>query len=358
MRMVVAGGGTGGHLFPGLAVAEAVAADGGARVLFVGSAYGIEARAVPKTQFAFAALAIRGVRGRGLRGALEFITQAPAALLRARSTLTAFRPTIVLGLGGYGSVPVVIAAWVRRIPIVLLEQNVRPGLANRWLAHLARRICTTFAESAAFFPEGKAQHTGNPVRQFNPTQKPAPGHFTIFAFGGSQGARAINRAMLGAAKVVGKQLLGLRVIHQTGEADVEWVRLGYKEMGVEAEVLPFVHDMAGAYSRADLVICRSGATTVAELAIVGKASILIPYPFHADQHQRLNAEVLQRRGAAEVITNDELTGEKLAASIMDLACDRERLAAMGAAARAAAVPDATARVVAVCREVAAEGGRE
>jgi UDP-N-acetylglucosamine--N-acetylmuramyl-(pentapeptide) pyrophosphoryl-undecaprenol N-acetylglucosamine transferase len=354
--MIVAGGGTGGHLFPGLAVAEAVAADGRAQVLFVGSAYGIEAQAIPRTQFPFRPLAIRGLRGRGARGVLAFAWQLPGAFVRAWCIVGEFRPTIVLGLGGYGSVPVVIAAWLRRVPAVLMEQNVHPGFANRLLAHLARRVCTAFADSARFFPAGRAVQTGNPVRALHTDAQPSADHFTLFVFGGSQGAHTINEAAVEAAQIVSEQLPGLRVLHQTGPADAEWVEERYRQRGVEAQVIPFVHDMASAYGQADLVVCRAGATTLAELAALGKPAILIPYPFAADDHQRTNAEVLVRQGAAELIPNAELSGERLASSVLALARERMRLARMADAVRQLAVPNAALRVAEVCRQVVRGGG--
>lgn len=355
--MIVAGGGTGGHLFPGLAVAEAIAADGNASVLFVGSAYGLEATAIPRTGLPFRALALRGVRGRGLRGAVAFVWHLPIALLQSLRILSSFRATLVLGLGGYGSVPVAVAAWLRRVPVVLLEQNAHPGLANRVLAHLARKICTTYAASAGFFPAGKAVHTGNPVRQLTAVQSPSPDRFTIFAFGGSQGAHAINCALVDAAAILRHAVPPVHIIHQTGAADAAWVRERYAAVGADAEVLEFVHDMGDAYGRADLVICRAGATTLAEITILGKPSILVPYPFAADDHQRKNAEVLHDHGAAELIPNAELSGESLSTRVLELVRDRLRLRAMGAAASALALPDATDRVVTVCRQVAAEAGK-
>lgn len=354
--MIIAGGGTGGHLFPGLAVAEALAAGEGAEVLFIGSASGLEARVVPQTRFPFYPLAIQGLRGRGARGALTFAWQLPRALLQSWYRIGSLRPALVIGLGGYGSVPVVLAAWLRRVPSVLLEQNARPGFANRLLAHVARRVCATFVESIPYFPSGKAVQTGNPVRSLSSSLEPQPGYFTIFVFGGSQGARTINSAAVEAATIVGERLTGLRIIHQTGQPDVEWVQRQYAERGVVAEVLAFIEDMASAYARADLVVCRAGASTLAELTTLGKPSILIPYPFAADDHQRANAEVLVHRGAAEMILNAELTPERLANSILALAGDPARRAAMGKAAQQLARPDATLRVVEVCRQVAGERG--
>jgi len=355
LRMIIAGGGTGGHLFPGLAVAQALAADGEAHVLFVGSTYGIEATAIPRTSFPFQALAIRGVRGRGLRGAVRFAAQLPIALLQAWRVIGNFRPSVVLGLGGYSSFPVVVAAWLRGVPAVLMEQNVRPGLANRLLGSMAQRVCTAFAESAEFFPAGRAVQTGNPVRPLARSKYSSSDLFTIFAFGGSQGAHTINMAVVDAARILREHLPGLRMIHQTGTADVEWVERRYRELGVAAEVLAFIDDMASAYGRADLVVCRAGASTLAELAVLGKPSLLVPYPFAADDHQRANADVLLRHGAAECIENSALSGEFLAARVLDLARDRARLQAMGTAARQLAIPDAAQRVVDVCRRVAREG---
>jgi len=354
--MIVAGGGTGGHLFPGLAVAEAVAARGDTAVLFVGSAHGIEAKAIPASPFPFHALVVRGVRGRGIRGVLEFGWSLPRALRESWCIVGRFRPTLVLGLGGYGSVPVAIAAWLRRVPLVLLEQNAHPGFANRLLGRLARKICTTYVESAAFFPTGKAVHTGNPVRQLVCSQRPAPDRFTLFAFGGSQGAHSVNAAMLDAAPILLRQLPGLRILHQTGGADAQWARQRYAAVGVEAEVREFVQDMGDAYGCADLVVCRAGATTLAELTTLGKPSILIPYPFAADDHQRRNAEILVTQGAAKMILNAELNGERLAAAVLGLARERGRLVAMSVQARTCAVADATARVVAVCWQAAGARG--
>lgn len=352
--MIVAGGGTGGHLFPGLAVAEAVAARGPAEVLFIGSAYGLEATVIPKTRFPFYPLAIQGLRGRGLRGTAAFAAQLPIAVLQAWRRIGEFRPHLVLGVGGYGSVPVVLAAWLRRVPSVLLEQNARPGFANRLLAHVARRVCTTFEESASFFPAGKPVQTGNPVRQLSSAVHPQTGYFTLFVFGGSQGARTINQAAVDAAKIVGERLPGLRIIHQTGAADAEWVERRYAEIGVAAEVLPFIEDMASAYGRANLVVCRAGASTLAELTALGKPAILIPYPFAADDHQRANAEVLVRRGAAEMLLNADCTGERLAGRILALANDPAQRTRMAAAAEQLARPDAALQVVAICRQIAGE----
>jgi len=353
--MIVAGGGTGGHLFPGLAVAEAAAAQG-ASILFVGSSTGIEARAIPQTRFPFRAIPIHGLRGRGLRGLVQLAWQLPSAVVRAWRIVGAFRSQVVLGVGGYASFPVVAAAWLRGVPSVLLEQNARPGWANRALGRLASRVCTTFAESNRYFPADKVVLTGNPVRTFAPVAPSEKHEFTVMAFGGSQGAHRINEAFYQAAPVLQDAIPGLRVIHQTGTADHARLQARYRDLGLAAEVQPFIDDMGAAYGRADLIVCRAGATTVAELTALGKAAILVPYPFAADDHQRANAGVLAERDAGILILDRELTGDRLAAAIIELAKDRARLTAMGAAARSLAATDSAARVVRVCCEVVAEGG--
>jgi UDP-N-acetylglucosamine--N-acetylmuramyl-(pentapeptide) pyrophosphoryl-undecaprenol N-acetylglucosamine transferase len=356
MRMVVAGGGTGGHLFPGLAVAECVAGADARSVLFVGSAYGIEARVIPQTRFAFRAIPIRGLRGRGWRGAVQLAAQLPGALARAWRILGEFGADVVVGVGGYASFPVVVAAWLRRVPAVLLEQNAHPGMANRALARLARRVCTTFAEANAYFPPAKVVLTGNPVRAFAaPATAPRTG-FTLLVFGGSQGAHRLNEAMADGAARVREAIPDLRVIHQTGAADAAMLRARYGELGVTAEVREFIDDMGAAYHAADLVVCRAGATTVAELTMLGKPAILVPYPFAADDHQRANASVVAARGAGIMILDRELTGAGLAQTVVELAGDRTRLVAMGDAARQLGVPDAAARVAATCRAVVRGGG--
>ena len=353
--MIVAGGGTGGHLFPGIAVAECLTSEPEGTVLFVGSAFGIEARVVPQTRFDFRALPIRGLRGRGWRGALQLAWQLPAAVARAWRIIGEFRSQVVLGVGGYASFPVVVAGWLRGVPSVLLEPNATPGLANRALAILARRVCTTFPEAGSFFPDSKVLQTGNPVRTFATAEVDKRDGFSLLVFGGSQGAKRINDALCTAAATLQAEISGLRIVHQTGTSDHENVRERYTELNVPAEVHPFIEDMGLAYAEADLVICRAGATTVAELCALGKPAILVPYPFAADDHQRANAEGLVSRGAGILILDQELTGERIAAMVVELAKDRSRLRQIETAVRSLAVPDAAERVVQACHAVVKRG---
>jgi UDP-N-acetylglucosamine--N-acetylmuramyl-(pentapeptide) pyrophosphoryl-undecaprenol N-acetylglucosamine transferase len=356
MRMIVAGGGTGGHLFPGLAVAEHLQCGQGDAVLFIGSAFGIEARVIPGTAFPFRALTVRGLRGRGWRGILQLVWQQPVAIWNAWRMVGEFGAQVILGVGGYASFPVVLAAWLRRIPSVLLEQNAHPGLANRVLSRLARRVCTTFPGAEVYLPGEKVVLTGNPVRPFPQQTSVATDGFTILAFGGSQGARRINEAVGAAAATLAARVPGVRIIHQTGRDDLESVRQRYRTAGIDAEVLGFIDDMGSAYGRADLVVCRAGATTLAELTALGKPAILVPYPFAADDHQRANAEVLVAAGAAVMVLDAELTADRLGTVVTELTDDRARLRAMAAAARGLARPDAAEQVVAICREVVGEVG--
>jgi len=352
MRILIAGGGTGGHLFPGLALADALAAHG-ASVTFVGTAAGIEARAVPAAGYPLRLLPGRQLRGGGMSRALAGLASAAGGTLRALALLGELRPRLVVGVGGYASVAVVIAASLRRIPTVLLEQNVVPGAANRVLARLARRICVGFAESIAFLPRARAVHTGNPVRADLIRPRPPRARPGLLVFGGSAGAHRLNQAMLDALGPLGPTLAGLDLTHQTGAADLETVRAAYAARGLAARVEPFIADMGGAYAAADLVVARAGATTCAELTAVGLPAILVPYPYATDDHQRRNAEVLVRAGAAEMILDAALDGERLGTALRLLLEDAGRRETMAARARALGRPDAAERVATECLRLAA-----
>jgi UDP-N-acetylglucosamine--N-acetylmuramyl-(pentapeptide) pyrophosphoryl-undecaprenol N-acetylglucosamine transferase len=356
--VVIAGGGTGGHLYPGLALADALAARG-VRVTFVGTAGGLEARVVPSTPYPLHLLPGRQLRGGGVgRMALGSVAVA-RAVLGARRLLGTIRPGLVVGVGGYASVAAVLAARLRRLPTVLLEQNVIPGAANRYLGRLAVRVCVGFAESARWFPAGRTLHTGNPIRRdvLRPRPPRAGGPLGLLVFGGSGGAHRLNEAAVGALERLGPRAKQLAVTHQTGTSDVEEVRAAYARIGFPARVEPFIADMGAAYAAADLVVSRAGATSCAELTAVGLPAVLVPYPFAADDHQRLNAEVLVGAGAAEMILDRDCTGERLAAVLEALVGDASRRATMAARARALGHPDAAERVAEECLRLATPGSR-
>jgi len=349
--VVIAGGGTGGHLFPGLALADALVARG-AKATFVGTAAGIEARAVPAAGYPLRLLPGRQLRGGGAVRAVAGLASAAGGTLRALVLLGELRPDLVVGVGGYASVAVVIAAALRRIPTVLLEQNVVPGAANRVLARLARRICVGFAESLAFLPRDRTVHTGNPVRAGLIQPRRPRTRTGVLVFGGSGGAHRLNQAMLDALGPLGPTLAGADLIHQTGAVDLETVRAAYAARGIAARVEPFVADMGAAYAAADLVVARAGAMTCAELTAVGLPAILVPYPYATDDHQRRNAEVLVQAGAAEMILDAELDGERLARGLRGMLEDASRLASMAAHSRALGRPDAAERVADECLRLA------
>jgi len=350
-RIVIAGGGTGGHLYPGLALADALAGRG-VEVVYVGAAGGIEARVVPTTGYRLHLLPGRQLRGGGLGRAARGLATATGATLRAVALLGTLRPALVVGVGGYASVAVVVAAALRRIPSVLLEQNVVPGAANRMLVRLARRVCVGFAESIRFFPPGRAVHTGNPVRADLLRPRPARTRPGLLVFGGSAGAHKLNEATVGALAVLGPTARGLDVTHQTGAADVDAVRARYAGLGLTVRVEPFITDMGAAYAAADVVVGRAGAMTCAEVTAVGLPAILVPYPYAADDHQRRNAEVLAAAGAAETILDADLTADRLAERLRALLDDPSRRATMAARARDLGRADAARRVADECLALA------
>jgi UDP-N-acetylglucosamine--N-acetylmuramyl-(pentapeptide) pyrophosphoryl-undecaprenol N-acetylglucosamine transferase len=349
MSVVIAGGGTGGHLYPGLALADALAARGLA-VTYVGTAGGLEARVVPTTPYPLRLLPGRQLRGGGLGRAVFGLVAVGQGVVRAGALLGELAPRLVVGVGGYASVAVVVAAWLRRVPTLLLEQNVVPGAANRVLGRLARRVCVGFAESVAAFPPGRAVHTGNPLRPglLAPAARSAGGRFGLLVSGGSAGAHHLNEAVLAALERLGAVARGWDVTHQTGSADLEAVRARYAALGLPARVEPFIEDMGAAYAAADLAVARAGAMTCSELAATGLPAVLVPYPYAADDHQRRNADTLVAAGAAAMILDRELDGARLAEALAALAGDPARRATMAERARALGRPDAAARVAEEC----------
>ena len=355
MRVILAGGGTGGHLFPGLAVArEFQRRDAMTQILFVGTNQGIEARVLPREGFRLERLPVRGLKGRGARGALEALYGIPASLLRSLAVIRDFRPHVILGLGGYASGPFVLAGKLKGIRCAIMEQNLYPGFTNKLLARVVDRVFTAYPESAAYFPGARVVETGNPVRWRKLPEVKKSEKFTLFITGGSLGAHRINIAVVDALKRLTDLGPQLQIIHQTGQADFSMVNNAYASLPFAAEVAPFIETMDQAYAAADLVLCRSGAMTVAELTAYGKAAILVPFPYAIYDHQRLNAEALERRGAAEMILDQNLNGETLATRIRELLTDRSRIARIAAAACALGRPEAAARIVAECYVLAQE----
>jgi len=366
MRLLIAGGGTGGHLFPGLALAEEVRdRDPSAAVLFVGTAQGIEAEVVPREGFTLETIEQRGIKNVGLLGAARGAAQVPLAMLQAARILRRFRPDVVVGVGGYSSGPVVLAAALARYPTAILEQNAVPGMTNRILSRFVRAVLVNFDDSSAWFPEEKVQVVGNPVRRavaagaspvvkvqtLGAKKKKGEGDFRVLVLGGSQGARALNEAVPPAVAALAEPLRArMRVRHQAGKAHDESVRAAYDglHLATQVKVEAFIREMATAYGTADLAVCRAGATTLAELTAAGVPSILVPFPHAADDHQTANAQSLADAGAAVLLPQAELTPERLARELAALADDPDRLAAMAAAARAVARPDAAARAADAC----------
>lgn len=347
MHVLIAGGGTGGHLFPGIALARELERRTAARVRFLGSSHGIERHAVPRAGYPVELLEIRGLRREGVGGLLRLAVQVPKALLAALRSLRRDRPDLTVGVGGYAAMPGLAASVLLRVPIVLLEQNATPGLTTRLFAPFARRICVSFAETCARVGR-RAVLTGNPVRL--PVRSAAPaatatGPLELLVFGGSAGAHRLNVVVPDAVAAAG---VPIAVVHQTGAADRAAVEARYAELGIPAVVHAFIDDMAAAYERADLVVCRAGATTVAELTALGRASLLVPFPFAAGDHQRHNAEALVREGAAWMVLDRELSPAGLAERLREAAGDRAALRAMGERARALGRPDATAQVANEC----------
>ena len=353
MRLLIAGGGTGGHLFPGVAVAEELRARApDAAIKFVGTRRGIEARVLPELGWDVAFIEVSGLKTVGAAGALKGMFRLPRAYWQARRIVREFAPDAVIGVGGYASGPVVLAAKLHGIPTAICEQNSIPGFTNKLLGRFVRAIFLSFEESRRFFKPRKIVMSGNPVRRelvqklLAAAPRPA-GAAHVLVVGGSQGAVAVNALAADALARLAKDL-PLAIVHQTGEKDLEPTRARYRDAGVEADCRAFIKDMAAAYQDADLIIGRAGATTVAELAIAGKPAVFIPYPFAADNHQELNAREMAERGAALMFRQAELTADKLADAIRPLLADAARRDEMSAAMKSLAKPGAAATVIDWC----------
>jgi UDP-N-acetylglucosamine--N-acetylmuramyl-(pentapeptide) pyrophosphoryl-undecaprenol N-acetylglucosamine transferase len=348
-RLLIAGGGTGGHLFPGVAIAEELRArEPDAVIKFVGTKRGIEARVLPELGWDLELIEVSGLKTVGAASAMKGVLRLPKAMLQARRIVKAFAPDAVIGVGGYASGPIVLAARMRGVPTAICEQNSIPGLTNKLLGRVVKSVFLSFDESKRFFKDKKIVMSGNPVRRdllqkLLTTGASPDAKVHVLIVGGSQGAVAVNEL---ASKALGRiKDVPLSIVHQTGEKDLEPTSARYREAGVDADCRAFIKDMAAAYGRADLIIGRAGATTVAELAIAGKPAVFIPYPFAADNHQELNAKEMADKGAALMFRQADLTADKLAEALRPLLVDASKRAEMGAAMKSLAKPGAAAAVV-------------
>jgi UDP-N-acetylglucosamine--N-acetylmuramyl-(pentapeptide) pyrophosphoryl-undecaprenol N-acetylglucosamine transferase len=360
MRVLIAAGGTGGHIYPGIAVGrEVMRRDPQSVVRFVGTARGLETRLVPQAGFELSLIESAGLKNVGVAGKLRGLMLLPRSFLAARRLVREFRPDIVVGAGGYVSGPVLMTAALMRVPTLVMESNALPGFTNRRLALFVDAAAVSFEESLPYF-RGKGVVTGNPVRRefFEIRRKGRdPARFSLLVFGGSQGARAINEAMVAALPLLGAHGEVLSVVHQTGEADFEKVRAGYEAAGWggRADVRKYIDDMVARFGESDLVVCRAGATTTAELIAAGKASLMVPFPFAADDHQRRNAEALEKAGASRMVLQQDATGERLAREIGELVADPERVTRMEEAARSLARGDAAVAAVDLMEKLVGKG---
>jgi len=357
MRVIVAGGGTGGHVIPALAIAQELRSRYDAHVIFIGTSRGIETRLVPAAGFELHLIEVGGLNRVDFSTRLKTVLDLPRAVMASAKVVREFRSDVMVGVGGYASGPAMLAAAMMNIPTVAFEPNVVPGFANRLVAPTVNAAAVHFAETCHYFRN--CHVTGVPVRHefFNVTRRPKDARPTLLVFGGSQGAHAINRAMLESLPKLMEAVPSIYIIHQTGEKDYPEAQAAYLQAMLAAEVSPFIDDMPGAFERADLVLCRSGASTVAEIAAAGKPAIFVPLPTAADDHQLHNAETLAAGGAARLLPQSELSAERLVTEIASLLRDRTALDKMSEAARGFAHPDAAAKIASLVARVAGLSGR-
>jgi UDP-N-acetylglucosamine--N-acetylmuramyl-(pentapeptide) pyrophosphoryl-undecaprenol N-acetylglucosamine transferase len=352
MKAILAGGGTGGHVIPALAIAQALKEQYHAEIVFVGTARGIENRLVPKAGFPLRLVQVGALKNVSLATRLKTSMALPRAVWDSWRIITEFRPDVMIGVGGYASGPAMLAASLSSIPTVAFEPNVVPGFANRVIAPIVSVAAVHFEETCRYFRY--CQVTGIPVRpaffEIGRKNDPRP---TLLVFGGSQGAHAINQVVIESLTVLRERVPRLHIIHQTGERDYNDAQAAYLAAGGSAEVYPFVDDMPGMFGRSDLLLCRSGASTVAEIMAAGKPAIFVPFPRAADDHQKRNAEALERAGAALMIEEANVTCERLVDAVASLLGDKPRLEKMSAAAKSLAHPDAARKIAAIAARLVA-----
>jgi UDP-N-acetylglucosamine--N-acetylmuramyl-(pentapeptide) pyrophosphoryl-undecaprenol N-acetylglucosamine transferase len=355
LRVLIAGGGTGGHLYPGIALAEEITATPGGEVLFVGTARGLETKLVPEAGFPLELMEVSGLKRTGVKGLVRGLARLPRAFASSRAVLRRFRPDLVVGVGGYASGPLVLVAALTGYPTVIQEQNSRPGFTNRVLGRLVRRVFVAFSDARRSFAKRKLRLFGNPVRRRFLDRVgapvPPPAEPSILVLGGSQGSHAVNELASSMVQVFKARGILPRVVHQVGAGEIDRMVLYYEALGLSDRVEPraYIDDMPAALAAASLVVARAGALTLAELAIMGRPAVLIPLPTATDDHQTLNALEFQRGGAAVVVPQYGTTPSQLADVVQALLEDPPRLAKMAEAMRGLAKPNATREIVAELR---------
>jgi len=353
MRIIIAGGGTGGHVIPALAIAQQLKKQFAAEVLFIGTARGIETRLVPQAGFPLELIKVGALKNVSLLTRAKTIFDLPRALWVSGRMLSDFNPDVVIGVGGYASGPAMFGAIRRRIPTLAFEPNVVPGFANRLIARWVSAAAVHFEETCEYFPNCRV--TGVPVREAffeippNPLLSRRP---TLLVFGGSQGARAINQAMIESLSGLKQRIPGIHIIHQTGQRDYDHVQAAYQQSGISGEVHKFIDDMPAMFARADLLVCRSGASTVAEITAAGKPAVFVPFPRAADDHQNVNARALERAEAAIVVEESNLGAAYLVDTIDALLSNPSRLQRMSEAAKSLAHPKAVEEIAAIVQKLA------
>jgi UDP-N-acetylglucosamine--N-acetylmuramyl-(pentapeptide) pyrophosphoryl-undecaprenol N-acetylglucosamine transferase len=352
MRVIIAGGGTGGHVIPALAIAQELHSSYRAEVMFIGTARGIETRLVPAASFRLELITVGALNRVDLATRVKTLFDLPRAIAQSTRMITEFRPDVMIGVGGYASGPAMIAASFMNVPMMAFESNVIPGIANRLVAPMVRAAAVHFPSTQRYFRN--AVVTGVPVRGefFHVPVRPPDARPTLLVFGGSQGAHAINVAVIESLAKLAHTVPGIHLIHQTGEKDFEEAQAAAADAGISAEISRFIDDMPGAFARADLLLCRSGASTVAEITAAGKPAIFVPLPTAADDHQRHNAETLANANAARLLPQSELTADRLVQEVASLLGDPARPAQMGAAAAQFAHPRAAAEIAALAARIA------
>jgi UDP-N-acetylglucosamine--N-acetylmuramyl-(pentapeptide) pyrophosphoryl-undecaprenol N-acetylglucosamine transferase len=354
LAFLMAGGGTGGHVIPAIAVARELQRRGH-RPFFIGTREGLEGKLVPKENFPMEYVDIGGLKRVGFRQTIRTLIQLPVGIWKSMGYIRKYRPAAVFSMGGYVAGPATLGAWLMGVPIVLMEPNAVPGMVNRYIGKVARRALLSFPDSANYFPRTPVEMTGLPVRAefFNLPRKEPGAKVTVLLTGGSRGSRKLNQAAQQSWAVFRQNGFPVRWIHQTGSQDFAEIKSAFEQAGCEGQVVPFLENMPQAFSQADIVICRSGAGAVSELAAAGKPSILVPFPFAADHHQLKNAEVLAKAGAARLILDNECTGAELFHNVQQMATVPGLLDRMSQAARKFAYPNAAARAAQVLEEEAA-----